>query len=206
LIAFACLLKDLSFPVPFQDIDPLSFGGKQVSAFGFKPYDAPVFRSQVSVLSYVSYDNFVIRLTLKDDGDQLILAKIPPGKTLQSTIGSAMSLTKTDVDWGLRDDDVLAIPKIDFELAANFAQLQGRLTSGVGIDKIKEDILFKLNQNGAELKAFTTINATLGEAYPAAEHLDLIFDQPFLVLLKRASSPRPYFSMWVGNPTLLVAP
>ncbi len=33
---------------------------------------------------------------------------------------------------------------------------------------------------------------------------NLIFDKPFLVLLKLATSDKPYFAMWVDNPEVLV--
>jgi hypothetical protein len=33
---------------------------------------------------------------------------------------------------------------------------------------------------------------------------DLVFDKPFLVLLKLASSDKPYFAMWVDNSEVLV--
>jgi hypothetical protein len=37
---------------------------------------------------------------------------------------------------------------------------------------------------------------------PPPRHL--IFNKPFLILMKRADAPQPYFAMWVGNASLLV--
>jgi hypothetical protein len=33
---------------------------------------------------------------------------------------------------------------------------------------------------------------------------NLVFDKPFLILLKRREAKRPYFALWVGNAELLV--
>jgi hypothetical protein len=32
----------------------------------------------------------------------------------------------------------------------------------------------------------------------------MIFDRPFLILMKQAKSDQPYFALWVGNASLLV--
>ena len=32
----------------------------------------------------------------------------------------------------------------------------------------------------------------------------LMFDKPFLVMLKRVNAKAPYFAMWIDNPELLV--
>ncbi len=88
-----------------------------------------------------------------------------------------------------------------------FGQEKGK-AAGPQTDTVSvaENIVFRLTERGAELKGFATISETLAAVFPAAKPLDLIFNKPFLVLLKRESSPRPYFAMWVGNPTLLVSP
>ena len=62
---------------------------------------------------------------------------------------------------------------------------------------------FQLNEKGAILKSeAVTVYATMAMA-PTPHH-ELIFDKPFLILLKEKDSPRPYFALWVGNSTLLV--
>ncbi len=216
---YACLYKSLEFPIPFHENVLLWFDFRQVANFGFglepevsREYSSGdnIVRSQVSVLSYVSDDNFVIRLKTGEDKDQLILAKIAPGKTLQTTIDSVLPAVKADTYWGVGDHDELAIPKLDFDLMKEFTELEGPyLTPSVQIDKIAENIIFKLNETGVKLTSFTTISATLGWAgsnQPPPPPCHFIFNKPFLILLKRESSPRPYFALWVGNPTLLVSP
>ena len=39
---------------------------------------------------------------------------------------------------------------------------------------------------------------------PSAPARPMIFDQPFLILMKQANSDHPYFALWVGNASLLV--
>jgi hypothetical protein len=209
--AYVCLNKDLEFPNPFNTNAPLLFEDRSVANFGFgrdpNKNENDNISTQVSVLSYVSDDNFVIRLKTKEDDEQVILAKIAPSKTLQATIDSVLPRIDSNSSWGVNPQDDLAIPKIDFDLTKTFTELEGRrLISGMRMDNITEGILFQLNEAGVKLTAFTTISVELAydEHPPTPRHF--IFDKPFLLLLKRSSSPRPYFALWVGNPTLLVAP
>jgi hypothetical protein len=32
----------------------------------------------------------------------------------------------------------------------------------------------------------------------------MVFDKPFLILMKQTNSEHPYFALWVGNASLLV--
>jgi hypothetical protein len=209
---YAFLLKNLLFADPFDTNAPMSFGWTKVASFGFghevSPGSGapPNLTSEVRLLRYSSQDDFIIQIRTKSDGEQLVLAKITPAKTLEETIAIVLPTIKPTAIWGLDEKDKLAIPKIDFDLTAHFKELEGKSFDGGRINTAAENIVFRLNEKGAELKAFATISMTLGGTYPPPKPLDLIFDKPFLVLLKRESSPRPYFAMWVGNPTLLVSP
>ncbi len=72
------------------------------------------------------------------------------------------------------------------------------------MDKITEDVRFQLNEYGARLSVLTEMGAELAyDDHPPPRHF--VFDKPFLILLEKSSSSRPYFALWVGNPTLLVA-
>jgi len=216
--AYACLYKNLEFPTPFHENAPLWFSFRRVADFGFglesmaylqysNTHD--VVGREVSVLSYVSDDNFVIRLRTKNDQDQLILAKIAPGKTLQATIDSVLPALNSKSYWGVGDHDELAVPKVDFDLMADFKEFEGQelISGATRVNKVAENILFQLNETGLKLTAFARMGLMTGmsdQLPPPPRHF--IFNKPFLVLLKRESSPRPYFALWVGNPTLLVSP
>ena len=210
---FAYLYKNLEFTTPFNVNAPLKFTGRNVAnfGFGFERYpvsDAPsALISQVKLLAYHSEDDFIIELKTKSSQDQLILAKISPGKTLKTTVEAVLANLK-DGEWGIDKQDKLAIPKIDFDLLVHFKELEKQeLKIGtISLNTVAENIVFRLNEKGVELKGFTTITETLDAISPPPKPLNLVFDKPFLILLKRESSPRPYFAMWIGNATLLDSP
>jgi hypothetical protein len=209
---YAYLQKTLLFATPFNQNEQLHFEGRKVASFGFgfetfASSEAPgELTSEVGLLDYESDDDFIIELKTKSPGDQMVLAKVQPKKTLQETIDAVLPKIDPKVVWGIDNKDKLAIPKIDFDLTKHFKEFEGKRVPGGRLNTVAENIVFRLNEKGVELKSFTTITETLAAVWPPPKPLNLIFDKPFLILLKRESSPRPYFAMWVGNSTLLVSP
>jgi hypothetical protein len=209
---YAYLQKTLLFDTPFNQDEQLRFEGKKVASFGFgfetfASSEAPgQLTSEVRLLAYESDDDFIIELKTKSPGDQMVLAKVPSGKTLQETVDAVLPKIDPKVVWGIENGDKLAIPKVDFDLIKHFKEFEGKPVPGGRLNSVAENIVFRLNEKGAELKSFTTISETLAAVSEPTKQLNLIFNKPFLILLKRESSPRPYFAMWVGNPALLVSP
>lgn len=208
---YAYLQKNLAFVTPFDINEPLSFDGRRVASFGFgfeKSHSNETRReltSEVRLLNYKTKDDFVIQLKTKSPGDQLILAKTSPEKTLQETISRVLPSLNSTGTWGLDERDKVDIPKINFDLTKHFKEFENQPVPGGRLNTVAENVLFRLDENGAQLKVFATITGTLAVA-ANAQPLQLIFDKPFLVLLKRESSPRPYFAMWIGNPKLMLTP
>lgn len=58
-------------------------------------------------------------------------------------------------------------------------------------------IRFRLDRNGAELASQAKIHAK-----PAPT--EFVFDQPFLLSIKKRGAQHPFFVMWVDNAELLV--
>jgi len=217
-VAYAYLYKNLSFPLPFEENEyPLQFGDKSVENFGFtdnrEKLPAAVF-AQVSIYDYQSSDDFIIKLKTKSPDDELILAKITPGATLDATIAAVLQRMTPDKRETALERDVLAIPKLNFDLRKDFSELEGlvlqpspnaKIKNNLVLSEVKQLVRFQLNEKGAILKSEAVI-AEVGAAAPENPpkfHL-MIFDKPFLILMKRANSAHPYFALWVGNPSLLV--
>jgi hypothetical protein len=211
-VAYAYLYKDLAFAHPFSDNDPLVFAGQPVKNFGLSHADKlsdAVFR-QVEIFDYQSADNFIVELKTKAAGDQLILAKIPPGATLQATIDAVLQRMTPDKMEITSHSDSLAVPKLNFDLKKEFDDLQGlildpspaaKIKQKLRIEKAEQLVRFQLNEKGAVLKSEAVI---VMRALAMMPRHSMIFDQPFLVMMKEASSTKPYFALWVGNATLLV--
>ena len=126
-VAYACLLKTLKFKVPFErQSDVLAFAGTPVRSFGIDASSQlpATAHEQVEVCDYLSTDNFVIRIATADLKDQLMLAKIPSGQTMQESIQDVLARVQAGghSDFWVRS---LAIPQINFNLLSTFPELSG---------------------------------------------------------------------------------
>jgi hypothetical protein len=108
-------------------------------------------------------------------------------------------------------DDYLRVPQLNFDLRRSFHELEGLTLDPTPAAKMKDKLIvqqviqrvrFQLNERGAVLKSEAAMS--VGAAANSTQPRALVFDKPFLILLKQRNSPRPYFALWVGNPTLLV--
>ena len=61
-----------------------------------------------------------------------------------------------------------------------------------------------MNEKGVKLVSEAVIIGCTASASMSMH--TMIFDRPFLIMMKRAQADRPYFALWVDNPELLVAP
>lgn len=218
-LAYAYLYKNLAFAQPFADNDPLTFGTQPVANFGFGfakdheqiPYT--VF-GQILIYDYQSENDFIIKLKTKSPDDELILAKITPGPTLQETITQTLKrIAQSKPEFVNKEHDRLAIPKLNFDLRGDFPELEGLTlepSPSAHVKKlitteVKQLVRFQLNETGAILKSEATIlmDGLAVMQNPPKPHI-MIFDQPFLILMKQARSDQPYFALWVGNASLLV--
>jgi serine protease inhibitor len=69
-----------------------------------------------------------------------------------------------------------------------------------------QNIRFQMTEKGVVLQseARMEIGCAAEPQLPPA-HV-MIFDKPFLLMMARAKSKRPYFACWIANPELLVKP
>ena len=213
-VAYAYLYKKLAFKNPFDDNDPMTFEGMPVKNFGFLSHADHLSSDvlgQVQIDDYQSESNFIVELKTKASNDDLILAEVTPGPTLAATINDALKRIAAGKPETATRADQLAVPKLNFDLRKEFSELEGlklhpspaaRIQTKLSIDKALQLVRFQLNEKGAILKseAVITFKATL---VMRPNHL-LIFNHPFLILMKQANSTKPYFALWVGNASLLV--
>jgi hypothetical protein len=214
-VAYSYLFKNLAFASVFSDQVPLDFQDKPVESFGFdSTYKMDDARSQVTLCDYKSDDDFVIKIATTSPKDQLILAKVQPGATLAKTIASVLHRVDHGSPADLTDRDSLAVPKLNFDLRRDFAELEGlvlkptpaaKIQSPLEISKAEQLVRFQLNEKGAVLKseaAMSFVATAMAPGYEPPSH-QLYFDAPFLLLLRQAGAPQPYLAIWIGNMTLL---
>jgi hypothetical protein len=142
---------------------------------------------------------------------------LPPGPTLTATVKRVLErMNASKPDYVNRRLDKLAIPQLNFDLDKNFTELENlqlviepdaKIKGPLVITEVKQLLRFQLNETGAKLKSEALIAVPAGAPEtpaPTPQPHIMIFDQPFLILMKRANSATPYFALWVGNTSLLI--
>jgi protein tyrosine phosphatase (PTP) superfamily phosphohydrolase (DUF442 family) len=220
LVAYSYLEASVKFALPyFQSREPLVFKGAdgrtaEVDSFGIRKKDDYAYerlRRQAEVLYETRDDRyrlveFAVDLDRGSKPSQIIVAVIEPGKSLAETIASldkkiAGYQGKGTSNSGLGPNDVLLVPDVSWKISHHFTDLEGKAIlnetlRGQRIDVARQDIAFRLDRSGAELRSEAKIYMK-----PMPTHY--VADKPFLVVMKKRGAKRPYFAMWVDNAELL---
>ncbi len=209
-VTYAYLFKQLPFEYAFTRWRrPAFFGEDKVAAFGIDQLFAGQknevkMATQVSIIDFKSNDDFLVEMKTKSKKDRLVLAKIPPAKTLAATIDAVHSRLKKGKRTTMGEMETLWIPVLDFDLVRDYDEIIRRKVatgdgkaSGLPIAIARQSIRFRLDETGAMLKS-EAIGALGGLAK------SYFFNKPFLVLLERRGARNPYFALWVDNAELLV--
>ena len=217
IVAYSYLFKNLEFEVPFERIEkPMTFGAEEVPCFGVGEkykHQHGAMLEQLDILDYQGEDDFVIELKTKGEQDQLILAKVQPAKTLQETVSAVQARAANTEPVQAVVGDVLKVPKLNFDITRHYRELEGKrfvvknpkIARDLVILSALQNIRFQLDEEGVRLRSESHISFGCGAAPPPppTRHI-MVFDKPFLMLLKRVDADVPYFVLWVQNPELLV--
>lgn len=221
IIAYAYLQKNLEFHTQFEKLtSPVLFQGNDSStplvAFGIEKFTYSnhlheKLQHQVAIYDYRDDNDFILSLTSKSDDDEIILAKVKPGKNLLDTYQAVAKRSDTGKKTTIWENESIKIPKIDFDLSYSFPELEGKRLLNNGwegwlVAKALQDTRFKLNEKGAVLKSRAFFMAMKAEA-PApgnAKPRMFIFDKPFLIYMKQKIGKYPYFALWVNNSELMI--
>jgi len=213
--------KSLSFRYPMDSITySFAFNGESVRAFGM-PYYSETIASEIGILYYKSDDEFIISISLEQEGNEMILAKGFSQDTRLSTtlenIYAAMeagrkSDTAATAAWkyALNESDEVVIPIVSFNLGNNFSGIENTHFS-VGdeehkIVKAYQRTALVLNQFGTKIESEAEMVDSAAAIIdmpekPAVKHL--VFDKPFVMILKKDKVRNPYFMMKVKNTALM---
>jgi hypothetical protein len=219
--AYAYLQKTLPFPVKFDRLPkPLQFQAKRgrgpVASFGIQDFDEHGLRAerlteQVTILDYVSDDDFVLRLSTKTD--EIILAKVTPQKSLADTIDAVMQRILQpigkQVQPTLQKKESLVMPKIALNIDREYSEIVGNTLQNQGwsdfyIGGAMQSTRFLLNESGARLESEAWIAVANGDPPPPPKPRHFVFDRPFLIYLRELQAEQPYLAIWVESPELLV--
>lgn len=215
--------KQMPFEAVFDRFNtPLGFradvSAASVRSFGHRPGDASgdhaVYPSQVMVLDDLGDHDFVIQLnTVGDQADQIILAHVEAGQTLQSTWDSVRNRidhpNSLHVRPVLQANETLQVPILDFSLRKQFTELNAPV-EGFGdparIEFAVMEIRLRLDETGADFMSAGEMGV-VGEfgddEYDAHRIRRFVFDKPFFVALKEPAVEAPYFMAWIANDELM---
>ena len=212
ILAYAYLLKNLEFKTMFEKLKaPVSFlsGGEstEVTAFGITQYFPSKHKNigkQVRIVDYNGHNDFIITLKSLSKDDEIVLAKVSPRETLEDTVKSVLGRMKKSKPKTMKKEDVLMIPIVELGVTQSYKELIGKHLENEGyenhfIGEAMQKIDFRLNEKGALLKSEAIILVKMN-GDPVKE---MIFNKPFLILLKLKKSKNPYLAVWVGNPEFM---
>ena len=235
LLAYAFLRAYVSFCLPYKrEKAGMLFEGdngqsKQVGAFGIREKDEfsrYELREQIQVLytddAGPRPEEYALDISLGTD-TQLLLARVPRGDTLQSTLdylrgemekaaqqqdadyipGETAEFPSYPADPEFGPSDVVLVPEMSWEIDHHFTELEGvdkvllnPIDCGGWLGEARQVISFTLDRSGARLTSEARIIFRCsGRRF--------VFDKPFLLALQRRDADIPYFVMWVDNPELL---
>lgn len=204
--AKAYFRKSLPFEEPLTKFDkPLTFGNSSVESFGFWS------SCSFAKINYFNDENdFSVTLFPKNDEHEIILIL---NKEIRSDFKSNFerynkqkSIAKSERVY-FNDDDKVEIPIIEFNLAKSFDKI---VSSSFKANETEYAILealqrnaFILNENGAEVESEVEMAADAVEEIERVKPKMMIFNRPFVVLLKRKDAENPYFGVYIANDELL---
>ncbi len=215
--------KSLPFEFKLQSFNnKLTFDGQKVSSFGVYGYDSYEQLNIVNIVYYKNDNNFIIKLLPKDKEHEIILFKTEGSfKSIGHMAKEIEKLTKIGktekknekINWKYfySEEDVVIIPKFNFNIKTNYTTLEGNKfkskKQNFEIECAWQRTAFVLDEIGAEIESEEEIalkTESMEEEYEKPKPKKMIFDKPFLVLLKRTDTKNPYFGLWATNTELML--
>src|SRR5262249_47259624 len=152
-------------------------------------------------------DDFVIQLS--SQSDQIVLARTPPGTTLNEIVATAKQRmaqgesARPELD----DEETLIVPKLALNVLREYGELRGKVITNFVrggdphlIKEANQSVRFLLNERGARVESETAFSAMLmnGHTKPPAppKVRKFILDKPFLLMIKEPSATEPYLVVW----------
>lgn len=216
--------KSLPFELKLQSFkNKLTFDGQKVSSFGVNGYDSYEQLKIVNIIYYKNDNNFIIKLLPKDNEHEIILFKTDQNfnsiAEMTSEIEKLIEIGKIEKNneksnwkYSYSSEDEVIIPKFNFNIETNFTSLEGnKFNTGkqeFQIGKAWQRTAFILDESGAEIESEAELEVLaveeIEEEYEKPKPKKMIFDKPFLILLKRTEANNPYFGLWTTNTELML--
>jgi len=226
LIAYSFLYLEIKFPKPFEQREKeflfTDSTKKKTDVVSFGVWDEDnkfdKIREQVEVLYYHRPDpndrydtksEFAVDLCTTTEPYQIVLARIPRQQTLSRALmyleeKISSYRTAETYDPKLASDDVLIMPEMFWRIKHSYDDIIDKEIIHPAFKSYRmtlagQTIQFKLDRYGVILKSDSRIWIISGIFCPRY----FVFDQPFLLYLKKRDAQHPLYVMWVNNAELL---
>lgn len=204
IIAYAYFLKEVEYLEQFKSNNLIFNNSVSVNSF-YAGSDEQ--RANVKILAYENDDKFIIKLLLKDDSDELILAK---GYDMTSPQEVMQEINRLHQNEGtnMEKGDRFEAPKLNLDMHRDYDEMTGQSLANTGftqyrISKMFEDIKFKMDEKGAKVENQAVILVTGSSMPNPIKYKKLILDKAYWVVMKKTSSYNPYFILGVKNTELM---
>lgn len=202
LFSYARVEKALKWLTAFEKCVGL-FQDRKVEAF--QPTRGS--RKGIDVLEYDPEQSAksVIRLFTDDEKDQVYLM----GGYELGREAEMVARVATD-GWEQRQElyarDTLIIPAVNFFVSRDYQEMIGQellnpRLPNVFISDMKDEVRFSMNHKGVEFVAEARIVVSRSAFPPPPKRI--VFDQPFLIVLKQSDQQLPYLAVGVNNTDIL---
>lgn len=203
IISYAYFLKEVEYKTIFKKDDVL-FKGQKVTGF---IADNKAQRENIKIIKYKNDDNFIIKLQLKDENDELILAKGYDMKNPQAVVNEINQNNQKNLET-IGGSDKFKAPKLHLDHHRDYIELINKWLSNEGfsdyfIAQMFENIKFDMDEKGARVENEAVIVMVASAMMEPEKPKNFILDKPYWVVMKRADSQNPYFILGVNNVELM---
>ncbi len=203
IIAYAYFFKKVEYRTQFKEKKVL-FEKEMVNGFYAGTTQQ---KNNVRILKYWDDNKFIIRLILKDDGDELILVKGFDMNNPKDALNKIDKYNK-DVPSAINNDDEFEMPKLHLDHRRDYEELAGKFLANKGFEryfiaKMYEKIKFDMDHKGARVESEAAITVGAGMASQIPKIKKFILDKPFWLVMKRRDSQYPYFTLGMKNTELM---
>lgn len=203
IISYAYFLKEVEYKTVFEKKD-VSFEGQKVKGFYAKEKGQ---RDNVKIIKYESDDKFIVSLQLKDESDQLILAK-GYDMTNPQTVVDEINQNNKGYFTTIGGSDRFEAPKLHLDHSRDYVELIKKYLANKGFEeylmaKMFENIKFDMDEKGARVENEAAIGFIITGMMEPEKTKNIILDKPYWVVMQRKNSQNPYFILGVKNTELM---
>lgn len=211
IISYAYFFKKVEYLFPFETDDYINFKWKNYKWF----YADSEQKKNIQILNYESDDKFIIKLTLKDNSDELILVK---WYDISQPTQAVLDLNKynkenLEVLWSTEFIDNFKMPNLKLDYNRNYDLLRSKCLNNEKfmdycIEEMYENIKFEMNEIWAKVEneavmvmIETSAMIDFDPVIPKVRNFYL--NDNFWVIMKKKDSKNPYFILGVNNDKLM---